>query len=502
MDLQQRRMLRADSAWPPDKPFVIATTAAEGRHHIDGARLPRAEGQQRTLTAVNAAAAAYGLGPGMSLSHARAIVPELKATPARPLADARALDKLTIRMLRYSPLVAAAPPDGLWVDATGAAHLFGGEDAMIKNILRRLRGLGLSARAAMAATPGAAWAWARYGSGNPVLTERHALDPLPLRALRLPEASVHSLRHVGLKTIGDLKRMPRATIPIRFGAEVLTRLDQAMGTAAETINPILPPAARRRQMSFADPIATADDLKRCIDHLTAELCRDLEQASEGARRFDMVFTRVDGHTQTIRIACAHPSRAVTHLSKLLAEKLPAVDPGFGIEAAALTAWRVDALTPAQLNADGSVSSERDLGELVDRLSARVGARNVFKVAAVESDLPERAAVPANPMARAPQDWPPHLPRPMRLLSPPERVQVIALLPDYPPAKFRWRAQMHSVRISDGPERVFGEWWQSRREVGEQRDYFRVENEQGQRYWLFRVLRPGQDVDWFMHGVFA
>ena len=479
-------MLRDRSAWQPDKPVVIATT----------------EGRTRDVVAVNAAAAREGLVPGMSLSHARAVAPDLKATPARPLADARALDRLAVRMLRYSPLVAPAYPDGLWIDASGCTHLFGGDAAMVARITRHLKAMGFQARVAMAATPGAAHAWARSGSVNPVLAERALLEPLPLRALRLSEAAVHALRHVGLKTVGDLKRIPRATIPVRFGSEVLLRLDQAFGHAGETINALTPPAARQKRLAFAEPIATPEDLARAIDHLTAELCADLDKTSDGARRFDLLFTRVDGETPALRVATAAPTRNAIHLAKLLTAKLPEVDPGFGIEAATLTAWRVSALIPAQLSTDGTTSTARDLGELVDRLSARVGARNVYKVASVESDLPERAAVPADPMRPTVQEWPAHLPRPTRLLSPPEPVQVIALLPDYPPAKFRWRAHLHTVCAADGPERVFGEWWQDRREVGEQRDYFRVENELGERYWLFRVMSPEQEAAWFVHGVFA
>ena len=170
--------------------------------------------------------------------------------------------------------------------------------------------------------------------------------------------------------------------------------------------------------------------------------------------------------------------------------------------ATLTALRLAPLTPRQIDTDGTVVSESDLGALVDRLSSRVGARNVFRIKGIASDLPERAAVPASPMRTSQNQWPAQWPRPVRLLSPPEPVQVIALLPDYPPATFRWRDRSHSVRIADGPERMFGEWWQDPREVGEQRDYFRVETDKGERYWLFRTSRPGANALWFMHGVFA
>ena len=476
--------------WQPDKPFVIAAQ----------------DGSQRIVVAVNDAAAHTGISVGITLSRARVIHPEVRAARAHPNADARALDRLTVRALRYSPLVAPCTPDGLWIDATGAAHLFGGETAMVWNITQRLRTMGITARTAMAGTPGAAWAWSRYGSHNPVLeqgAEKTALDPLPLAALRLPAATVQSLRHVGLRTIGDLRRIPRATIPMRFGAEVLRRLDQATGFAPEAITPILPPSAKRRCLNFAEPIATPEDLRRTIDILTQQLCGDLDAAHEGARKLDLVFGRTDGVAQVIRLNTARPSRDTKHLAKLLSEKLPTVDPGFGIESAALTAWHVEPLLAVQMETTGgATSTPRDVGELIDRLANRLGVRNVFKIAPITSNIPERAAIPADPMAATSGAWLRHLPRPTRLFAPPEPVNVIALLPDYPPAKFRWRDEMHTVRVADGPERIFGEWWQAPREVGEVRDYFRVENDRGERYWLFRTVRPGDETRWYMHGVFA
>ncbi len=485
MDLRRRAQSRASSPAAPDKPFVTAAT----------------DGRARTVVAVNAAAAARGIVRGMALARARVIDPAVEVEPARPKAEARTLFRLTVQMLRYSPLVAPSPPDGLWIDATGAAHLFGGAAAMVDKIVRRLQGEGLTARAAMAVTPGAAWAWARYGSGG-VLEDTAALNALPLAALRLPGETVQALRRLGLKRIADLKGLPRATIPQRFGPDVLLRLDQALGGAFEPIDPILPPRARRQRLAFAEPIATPEDLARTILRLTTDLCDDLDRAQDGARQFDLVFARIDGGIEPIRLRCAHPTRDAGHIAKLLTAKLENVDPGFGIEAATLTALKIAPLAPRQIDTNGGTVTESDFGALVDRLASRVGVRNVFRLAGVASELPERAAVAASPMRSPQNQWPAHWPRPARLLSPPEPVYVIALLPDYPPATFRWRDRSHSVRIADGPERMFGEWWRDAREVGEQRDYFRVETEKGERYWLFRTSRPGANAVWFMHGVFA
>ena len=492
MDLRQRR-LRQDnglgSTARPDNPLVIAAT----------------EGQHRTVVAVNAAAAARGIAAGMALARARVIDPQVNVEAARPLDDARALDRLTVQMLRFSPLVSPSPPDGLWIDATGVAHLFGGEAMMLGTITRRLRALGFTARVAIADTPGAAWAWAHYGRGDPVLmcgAEKHALDRLSLKALRLADATVQALRHVGLKSVADLRQLPRATVPVRFGRDVLLRLDQALGHAPEAITPILPPLAKRRRLSFVEPIATPEDLQRTIDHLTGELCADLEKSQEGARQLDLLFERVDGRIEALRIRTAHPSRDPLHMAKLLGAKLTDVDPGFGIEAAVLTAWRVAPLQATQLATDGGNTGERNLGELVDRLISRVGADNVFRITHIASDIPERTAVPGSPMKPVENLWPKDLPRPVRLLSPPEPIQVIAMLPDYPPAKFVWRQRTHIVRSADGPERIFGEWWRHASEVREVRDYFRVENDTGERYWLFRAERPGQAHHWYLHGMFA
>jgi len=489
MDLRKRR-LRRSGAWQPAKPFVIAAL----------------EGHQNTIIAVNDAARIHGIAPGMTLSRARVISPDVKAEPASPEGDARALEHLAARALRYSPLVAPCPPDGLWIDATGAAHLFGGEAAMVKGITRRLRAVGLTARTAMAGTP---WAWARYGAGDPVLapgTEPQALDCLPLHALRLSQDTVQALRHVGVKTIGEVRRIPRATIPVRFGKDVLRRLDQALGFAPEAIAPISPPAACCQRMAFAEPIAAPEDLQRVIHLLTQGLCGDLEKADQGALKLDLIFVRIDGHPQTIRIAAARPSRDAAHLAKLLIDKLPTIDPGFGIESAVLNAWRVGMLRPLQLGTDGhQVHAEKDLGELVDRLANRFGARNVFKLAPVASDIPERAVRRVHPLKAAVlPDWPAHWPRPMRLLTPPEPVTVISLLPDYPPVRFRWRDESHTVRIADGPERIFGEWWKAQGEVAEVRDYFRVENDRGECYWLFRSSTGagGPGGRWYLHGLFA
>ena len=463
------------------------------------------DGQKQILTAVNPAAAEAGLTPGMMLTHARAILPTLSAAPGQALEDAKALHRLAVGCLRFSPWVAPAYPDSLWIDATGVAHLFGGETAMATRIARILARNGLTARVAMASTPGAAWAWSRHGSPQVIVAERNGdLGPLPVSALRLSPDIAYDLWRVGVKTIGELKALPRAGLPLRFGADVLKRLDQASGRLPEAIDCITPPKARRQEVGFAEPISTPEDLRRAADLLMGKLCADLERADEGVRKLDLIFRRCDHHAQAIRIGTAKPSRDPVHLLKLLAEHFEEIDPGFGIEAAALVAWRVARLIPTQTASDGRARDEADLAVLVDCLANRIGEANIRRLAPVASHIPERAQAPVSAMSAVAGSWPASLPRPVRLFSPPEPVEVTALLPDHPPARFAWRGRVCKIRAADGPERILGEWWTKSAESTETRDYFRVEDEDGGRYWLFRDnrLSPNQHYAWFLHGMFA
>ena len=464
------------------------------------------ESRQHTVLAVNEAAAQEGILPGMPVAHARAIFPNVRVAPAEPAEDAHALRKLAAWCMRFSPFVAPCAPNGIWIDATGCAHLFGGEKTMVEKIAARFTHYQLTVRVAMAHTPGAAWAWSHFGEHRCIVaTAPGEMNPLPVTALRISPEAADGLWRVGIKTIAGMRKLPRKTIPIRYGIDTLKRLDQALGFLPESIDALLPPAAKQCVLSFAEPIAAVEDLQRATQKLTCDLCLDLEKTQEGARKLDLVFQRADGTPQIIRIGTARASRDPVHLARLLMEKLDTVDPGFGIERAALTAWRVTPLLPRQMDTQVSAADEaHDLGELIDRIGNRIGARNVYRVAAVESDIPERAVEYVEPTTQIDAIWPAHLPRPVRLFSPPEFVEVTALLPDYPPAQFAWRGETRKVRCADGPERIFGEWWRGEKEVGEIRDYFRVEDENGERFWLFRnrQLSPEPTYRWYLHGVFA
>jgi len=482
---------------PPDGPLV--TTAHDGR--------------RRVIAAVDHAAAEAGLRPGMPVAQGQALVPGLAVMEAGVEEDAAALGRLAGWCLRYAPLTAATPPDGVWIDVTGSAHLQGGETRLLRDLVSRLLVQGFSARAAVADTPGAAHAMARFGAEEIVVVpsggQTAALVRLPLAALRLPMETLDGLRLMGIEQIGALATMPRAPLVRRFGAEVTKRLDQAFGTVPEAIEPVFPPELIQARLTFAEPLLTPEAFVHVIDRLTASVCSIMERSGRGARRLDLIFERLDGTTQAIRIGCARPSRDVRHLSRLLRERLERVDPGLGVEAMRLLVPRADVVVPEQLTV--SNKEEPDIAPLIDRLANRFGTERVYQVAPVDSSVPERSvrAVPAQgghvPEGRVMGAWPVDLPRPVRLLDPPQPIEAMALLPDHPPLAFTWRRIRHRVRRADGPERIAGEWWKRNGEMRSVRDYFRVEDEEGHRYWLFR-RGDGEngisgDMRWFLHGFF-
>jgi protein ImuB len=480
------------------------------------------QGGKRLITAACPKAAALGLAPGMAVSQAQAMVPGLCVGEADPAGDAAALRRLAGWCLRVSPLAAPCPPDGVWIDITGCAHLHGGEAALLARLTQRLVEAGLHARAAVADTPGAAHAVARVrqnkdggfgGGGTPHPTfmvppgeQAAALAGLPVRALRLAPDLAEALGRLGFDRVGQLMAAPRPPLTRRFGSSALRLLDQALGRVAEPIEPVLPPDLCRVRQGFPEPISTAADLQRVTAWLAEQLCEKLRRRDQGASRLDLVFTRVDGTQAVVSVGTASPSRDVAHLSRLLLAQIENVDPGFGVEMVMLSAPLVQRLGARQGLSALIAPAETDLSGLVDMLSNRLGAARVFRAAPVESDVPERAVrhVPPGSIVRA--EWPAMLPRPPRLLHPPRPIEAVALLPDQPPVRFTWRRVSHRVRRADGPERVFGEWWRSENEIAAVRDYFQVEDEAGQRFWIFRE-GDGQDaetggLDWFLHGFFG
>ncbi|KQQ12697.1 nucleotidyltransferase [Methylobacterium sp. Leaf122] len=482
------RLRRSGSSTaPPDEP--LATVAQ------DGAR--------RLLAGVDAAARRLGLRPGMSAAHAGALVPGLHLVPADPEADAAALARLGLWCQRYAPIVALDPPDGLVIDITGAAHLHGGEAPLLADLSARLERTGITARLALADTPGCAWGLARFGEGGivPPGDAAPVLAPLPVAALRLGAEAARALQDVGLARIGQLSDKPRAALRLRFGAEILFRLDRALGHASEPLTALAAPETPRVALRFAEPVGARESLERVVADLCALLVPELERRGLGARRLDLVFVRVDSLDQAIRIGTAGPSRDATHLARLLAERLSLIDPGFGIEEAVLSASRVEPLAERQNSHLAAGPQAPDLAALVDTLLVRLGAARVYRLAPVESDLPERAVRRVSALA-APLGalWPTDLPRPARLLAPPEPVMAMAEIPDAPPLFFVWRNTRHLIARADGPERILGEWWVADAEAELTRDYYRVETEAGERFWLFRDGPMQANGRWWLHGL--
>ncbi len=440
----------------------------------------------------------------MAVAQAMAVVPGLAVMEADPNADAASLERLARWCHRTTPLAAADGADGLWLDVGGCTHLWGGETALLAHLVLRLAQDGFEARAAIADTAGAAHAVARFGD-NPVVppgAQADALAPLPMQALRLPAETVATLRRLGFEQVGHLARIPRALLARRFGTQPGLRLDQAHGRVQEPLQPLPPEAPLQHRLVFLEPLLTADALSHATLRLLEPPCTQMERTGLGARRVDLLFERLDGTVQAVRIGTARPNRDARHLARLLDEHLDTVDPGLGIEAMRLVVALAEPLRWRQEDSAGGA----DVSALVDRLANRLGAGRVYRAAPVESDVPERAVRRVPALAKhGGGTWPGLQPAPTRLLDPPRPVDAIAGLPDHAPAAFIWRRHRHRIRRADGPERIYGEWWRRDAETQAVRDYFRVEDEDGRRFWLFRQ-GDGMDpatggLGWFLHGMF-
>jgi protein ImuB len=475
----------------------------------------------RRLSAVSLEAARLGLHPGQKATDAMALVPELAAAEAEPEADAAALEALAHWCVRYSPAVAIDAPDGLFLDVTGVDHLWNGEAAMLADFRGRLLANGLPFRCAIADTPGAAWALAHFGEEGAIAPpggQGPLLAPLPPAALRLETETWAQVERLGLRQVGQLMAIPRAPFGRRFGRAALTRLDQALGREREALTFRRPPTPWYARLAFAEPISAPEDMARVTGDIAAKLCARLETQGQGARRFEIAFHRVDGKALPLAVGLSLPGRDPARIAKLFAPKLETVDPGFGIEVVTLMAQAVEPISGRQVRLDNAreATVEEGLAPLVDRLTNRLGEDRVWRAGPVESHVPELAVGRLRPLAPAPgpkspqaRAWDRQTPRPTRLFRRPEPVEaVMALTPDDPPSQFRWRGQTHRVRRAEGPERIGEEWWKGAIEtvgVGHVRDYYRVEDEAGARFWLFRAGLyddPAQPPKWWMHGLFG
>ena len=514
------------------QPFVIA---GESRN-------------RQVITAANPRATRAGLVPGMPLADGRAIVPGVVVRPADPAGDARALEQLARWADRFTPRVMPDGIDTLFLDIGGCARLFGGEDILAASLRAALENFGLTVRLALADTPGAAWALAHYAAEDPAVVPsgagpsglKEALAELPVPALRLSTDVVDALASFGLDRISTLSVMESVKLTERFGLEPVRRLEQAFGLRDEPIAPLRPRLLREAHRAFAEPISTAEDIRAAVDGLLDNLCLDMSRAGEGARRLRLVCHRADGGKGTVTIGTSRPLRRKKPLMGLFADKLDQVEPGFGIDEIVLASDVVETIDEVQTDWDpdagehGHTGDDEELAGFLDRLGNRFGFGRIARPVPYQSWLPERAvqgskhlaagvaagsaAVAGAPAARAPAagapatgatsaaGWPENRDRPLRLLSPPEAVQVEVggrdvPRDDAPPPHFRRRGQIHRVREIRGPERLECEWW---REDAPPRDYYLAEDEAGRRYWLFREASrsPGARPRWFLHGVFG
>jgi len=474
------------------------------------------------LTAVDARAQKLGLVPGLAVADARARCPALQLAEADPQADAALLEALADWSRRFTPLAASDSPDGLLLDVTGAAHLFGGEAALLDDVEARLRRLGFSARAAIAPGPALARALARFSNVRLVsgaatqdqldqLAAALPIDALGLAAETLAAETLAAMRRAGLRLVGDLLSRPRAPLAARFGREALTRLDALTCRIRDPITPRFEAPAFIAERRFPDGLTQQADLEATLKRLAADLCPMLARAGVGARRLEAVFYRVDGAVKRIAAGTSRPLRDPARLAALLVERLAAVaeeglDTGYGFDVLRLCATQVETAAPPQTTLVAPPrggAEDGDLADLLDRLGARLGLRRVQRLHAQEAHLPEFAVAALPAAFAAPQAFPPQeAMRPLRLFERPEPVETIALFPDGPPLRFRWRRALHEVVAFEGPERIAPPWWGAGQD-GLTRDYFHAQDKDGRLFWLFREGLYAKETEaprWFVHGL--
>lgn len=499
----------------PSEELILVTS------HKVGARVE--------VAAASPAARAQGIAPGMALTQVRASFPHAVVRDADAEGDAADLDRLALLLARrWTPGVAKSDPDALFLDLHGVAHLYGGEERFARRLLRLLGRAGISARVAVADTAGAAWALARFAGALvsicPARAQAGAIADLPVAALRLDEPVLALFRRLGIANVADVAALPRGPLARRFGATTALRLDQALGLAAEPLRLVVPVDAIEVVQRFAEPIASAEAIDHWLARLVPRMTAELTAAGQGARAILLIAERVDGRPQRLGIGLARASRDSAHILRLVRRRIEEIEPGFGIDALRFRVRRSEPLAPQPFD-EALGQGPADLGALIDLLATR--AVPVWRARPVESDVPERSVAHTAPLDDPPSartrekpddvrlldkraadhPWQGDRPRPARLLHPPERLEhVVAELPDQPPRRFTWRGRRHVVMRADGPERITGEWWRRSAERDAVRDYFQVEDEVGQRFWLFRrgdgERSATGDLSWYMHGRFG
>lgn len=467
------------------------------------------------LAAVDPMAARLGLTPDMALADARARTPALRAVTDRPERDDAFLTTILEAFGRFTPMIALDPPHGLILDVTGCAHLFGGEAGLVRAVEALAGCAGLQLRHALAGTPQCARALCRFGPGGVFAwgQDREATRGLPVGALEAPDKDEQALRRAGLKRLADLDDRPRAPLAARFGADFPARLARVLGDEDIRITPHRPPPPIVVDRVFFDPISSPEDIQCVLSDLLDETADRLDLSGQGGRAFEAGFYRIDGVKRKIAVRTGRPTREAAVVLRLFRERMETLahplDAGFGFDQVRMSVLATETLAPSQRGLDSDRPNREAFGRLIDRLTTRLGTEAVLGFASQASHIPERAQrlVPAGTGIAVAPDWrpldsadPPL--RPLHMFHPPQPVETLAEAPDGRPFRFRWRRKMHHVVRSEGPERISGEWW---RAPGQRtRDYYRVEDTDGRRFWLFRQGLYGEEMPprWFIHGLFA
>lgn len=467
----------------------------------------------------------------MLLADARALCPQLAAIPADPAGDLAFLEKLALWAQRWGPWSALDPPDGLLVDVTGVAHLFRGEESLLEDVGSAFAARGLTVRAALAPTAGAAWALAHYGPPAAILAPENdplrQLGDLPVAALRLDDDVLTVLHRLGIKRLGELAGVSgvgegdprqeaagRDALRRRFrnhrspAAHPLLRLDQLLGRVPEPLLPVIAQVMPMVQRRLMEPIRHRDLLDRVVEDLALDMVRELEARGHGARRLELALWRVDGEVLWRRIELAAATRAASHIIRLFAARLDDVEAGFGIESVQLRASWTESLALSQADLDAAAEQHgTSLAAFVDRLSVRLGPKAVTRPVLRASHMPERAQGWQPPLDPVPpsQGLLAFHTRPLKLFDRAEPIAVLYASPDGYPQRFRWRGQVREVVRVEGPERLAPEWWRER-STARLRDYYRIEDDGGRRYWIYRQGIAGDGrggvPDWFLHGLYA
>ncbi len=470
------------------------------------------------IRAVSTGAMSAGARVGQALNDARAICPQLESHAAEPQLDAQSLKSLAQWCDRYSPLVALMQPNGIIIDVTGCAHLFGGEAALMADVAVRLKRMGLSVCTGLADTVAAARAVAFYGSGKaagriiPVGEIPAAVNALPVEALFLCDDTIVLLKRLGLKTIGSVAAIPRPALARRFRSkqvmgDICLKLDHLYGKSTQVFEPLKPAPSYRSRIGYSEPVLDIVSIEHGLDYLLKDMAHQLERDGLGIRAITLSACRVDGSVRALTVRLSTAQREPAHIARLFKQRLEQIDPGEGVDSLVLGADSVQSLNPHQVNLDGTHTQKgEEIAALIDRLANRLGDTNIYRSQPRSSHIPERAQTAV--VATAYPCWTQQtLERPFRLLLRPEVITAIAEVPDGPPLQFVWRRVHRQVVRARGPERIAPEWWLEGSAGEEVRDYYEVEDTQGHRYWLYRAglyqdpVRKGPPL-WFVHGLFA